>query len=155
LSKSSGIRTKAAAVHEELAKRNFARDLEFMTPLFLRSRNWTLTEAQFPILDVTFDSSAPLRLRLTCDNWDELPPAEQVFFPGLDLWNGRPTNSIFHTAGHSGHGGPFICMRGFRGYHTHGSHVNDRWANYRGRDGNNLAGLLDQLSQAWRAMVGR
>ena len=109
---------------------------------------------QFPILDASFDGAKPLRIRLTCDNWDELPPAEQVLTVDGKPWNGTSTNSIFHPNGHSAHHGPFICMRGFRGYHTHGSHVTDLWSNYRGQDGNNLPGLLDQLSRAWRTTVG-
>ena len=141
-------------MHEELAKLNFKRDVAHLTPVFLGSRNWTVNETQFPILDVTFNGTKPLRMRLACDGWDELPPAEEVLTIDGKPWSGTSTNSIFHPNGHSVHRGPFICMRGFRGYHTHGSHVNDLWSNYRGQDGNNLPGLLDQVSRAWRAMVG-
>jgi hypothetical protein len=45
-------------------------------------------------------------------------------------------------------------MRGFREYHNHPSHLNDSWEIYRGQDGMNLAGLIDQLSRAWRRAVG-
>jgi hypothetical protein len=140
-------------VHEALARVNFDRDVALLTPVFLRSRNWTLNEVQFPILDVTFSGSKTLRIRLTCDSWDELPPAEKLLTADGSQWNGKSTNSIFHSTGHSVHGGPFICMRGFRGYHTHSGHVNDHWSNYREQEGNNLPGLLDQLSRAWRNMV--
>jgi hypothetical protein len=140
-------------VHEAFAKINFDRDVALLTPTFLRSRNWTLKEVQFPILDVTFDGPKALRMRLSCDGWDELPPLEKLLTAEGTRWTGQSTNSIFHNGGHSVHGGPFICMRGFRGYHTHSSHVNDNWSNYRGQDGNNLPGLLDQLSRAWRNMV--
>jgi hypothetical protein len=142
-------------VHEELARLNFGRDIARLTPLFVKSRNWTLNQVQFPILDVTFDGANPLRIRLICDSWDELPPAEQLLTVDGKPWGGPLTASIFHPDGHSVHHGPFVCMRGFRGYHTHSSHLTDAWSNYRDPEGNNLPGLLDQLSRAWRRNVGR
>jgi hypothetical protein len=142
-------------VHETLVRHNFDQDAAILTPLFLRSRNWSINELQFPIMDVTFKGSKPVRMRLTCDNWNELPPAEKILLTDGTPWAGPTTNpSIFNLGPHSQQGGSFVCMPGFRGYHTHGSHVSDAWSNYRGKDGNNLPGLLDQLSRAWRKIMG-
>lgn len=142
-------------MHEQLARLNFEKDVALLTEVFLRSRNWTVNAHQFPILDVTFNGGKPIRIRLTCDNWNELPPAEEILLADGSPWKG-PTaaNSIFNGGPHSVRRGPFICMRGFRGYHTHGGHVSDSWENYRAQDGNNLPGLLDQVSRAWRKAMG-
>lgn len=146
---------RVVAVHEALARLNFERDVALLTPLFSRSRNWTVNEVQFPILDVTFEGRKPIRMRLRCDNWDELPPQEEILNVDGTPWTGPaiPTN-IFNTGAHDKTGRAFICMRGFRGYHTYSSHASDLWSNYRGQDGNNLLGLLDQLSRVWRTIGG-
>jgi hypothetical protein len=146
---------RAAAVHEALARSNFERDVAFLTPLFLKSRNWSINELQFPTLDVTFLGTKPLRMRLDCTDWDELPPDERILAADGSSWPGPTTNpSIFNGGPHSVRGGPFVCTAGFRGYHTHSGHTTDAWSNYRGQDGNNLVGLLDQLSRAWRKIMG-
>jgi hypothetical protein len=139
-------------VHEALAKANFERDAAFLTPRFLESRDWTVNELQFPIMDVTFNGSKPIRVRLQCDNWNEEQPLETLLKPDGTDWNGPTTtpDSIFNA----GNGRAFICMRGFRGYHLYGNHTSDLWANHKDQDGNNLPGLLDQLSAAWRRMMG-
>jgi len=141
-------------VHEALARSNFDRDVAHLTSRFLESRNWTVNELQFPILDVTFLGSHPLRMRLSCDNWDELPPNEQILNVDGSPWVGPPTSPSIFNMPHSSRRNAFICTPGFRGYHTHSSHTSDHWANYRGKDGNNLPGLLDQLSRAWRKIKG-
>lgn len=142
-------------MHEHLARLNFERDVAHLTPVFLASRRWTVNERQFPLLDVTFEGVRGLRIRLTCDGWNEFPPSEQILLPGGSAWDGPTTSgSIFNAGPHSTTGRPFVCMRGFRGYHTHNSHVADCWSNYRNQDGNSLVGLLDQLSRAWRSTMG-
>ena len=137
-------------MHEALAKANFERDVAFMSQTFLRNRDWTLNNATFPILDVTFNSAKPLRLRLHCDEWNELPPS--VWLLKLD---GSPSvpglhGPTFHMDNHPTAGRQFICMVGTREYHTHISHVADLWANHKAQDGMNLPGLLDRFNRAWR-----
>jgi hypothetical protein len=154
LLKSNGIKERVAAVHEILAKSNFDNDSKFLTPTFLASRNWILHTCEFSIIDVTFKGNRPLRVRLSCDDWDEqAPSADLLDIDGLKPAQGLP-GGIFHSDQHPNTHRPFICMRGFREYHTHPSHLGDYWATYRGQDGMNLSGLLDQLSRAWRKAVG-
>ncbi|WP_367649308.1 putative metal-binding protein [Burkholderia contaminans] len=141
---------REAVVHEALSRSKFEREVAFLTPLFLKSRGWIVNEAVFPVLDITFSGTRSLRLKLDCAEWDELPPAA-VLLDGL----GQPLQppipgGIFHGGPHSRKAGPFICMRGFREYHTHDSHLHDVWSTYRGEDGNGLIGLLDQVSRTWR-----
>ena len=145
---------KVAAVHEALAKANFDADAAILTDVFLRSRNWTLNKLEFPIMDVTFEGSRPLRMRLTCNDWNELPPAAEILNPDGTDYKGESRTGIFNMSAHPQTGRHFICMRGFREYHTHTSHVADLWDTYRNQDGNNLPGLLDQLSRAWRSTMG-
>lgn len=144
-------------MHEALAKVKFDRDVQFLSPIFVSSRDWKLHTCVFPTIDVTFNGTRPLRVRLTCDDWNELAPAAELLKPdGLgpaDNLKGVP-GGRFHADLHPGTHRPFICMRGFREYHTHPSHLNDSWATYREQDGMNLPGLLDQLSRAWRKAVG-
>lgn len=141
-------------MHEALARANFEKDAALLTPVFLRSRNWTVNELQFPIMDVTFNGPHPIRIRLQCDNWNELPPLESILNADGSEWKGPATNPSIFNYGHEITRKAFVCMRGFRGYHTHGGHASDLWDNYRAEDGNNLPGLLDQLSSAWRKIKG-
>lgn len=141
-------------MHEALARANFLRDVELLSPLFLRSRGWTLNEASFPVLDVTFESEKPLRVRLQCDEWNDLPPSVQLLNPdGSERTTELPLPT-FHLDKHPTTGRPFICMVGSREYHTHTSHVTDLWANYKSQDGMNLPGLLDRFNRAWRKAMG-
>ncbi len=154
LLKLSGTKRKVAVVHEILAKANFDREAGFITPILAANRNWELHTCEFPIIEVTFNGSRPLRVRLTCDDWDEQPPSAELLDPdGVKPAQGLP-GGIFHADLHPKTQRPFICMRGFREYHTHPSHLNDFWDTYRGQDGMTLAGLIDQLSRAWRKAVG-
>lgn len=142
-------------MHELLAKANFDRDVKLLSPHFLAAQNWLLHSADFPIIDVTFLGGKPLRVKLQCDQWPELPPAAELLAPdGIAPARGLP-GGVFHPDAHAQTQKPFVCMRGFREYHTHPSHLNDHWATYRAEDGMNLPGLLAQLSRSWRKAVGR
>lgn len=137
-------------MHESLARANFLRDVELLSPLFLRSRGWTLNEASFPVLDVTFESEKPLRVRLQCDEWNDSPPSVQLLKPDGSEWESGLPGPTFHQDKHAITGRTFICMVGSREYHTHVSHVTDHWINYKNQDGMNLPGLLDRFNRAWR-----
>jgi len=145
---------REAAVHEAASKLKFERDVAIFTETFLRSRNWSLHEVRCPILDVTFNGKRAFRIRLSCDQWNELPPSAEILqADGWDFKNPPPT-AIINASAHPTTGKVFICMRGFREFHTHPGHRTEHWANYRDEDGNNLPGLLDQVCHAWRTGVG-
>lgn len=137
-------------MHEALARANFVRDVELLSPLFLHNRGWTLNEANFPVLDITFESEKPLRVRLQCDEWNDLPPSVQLLKPDGSEWVAGLPGSTFHQDKHPITSKTFICMVGSREYHTHTSHITDHWANYKNQDGMNLPGLLDRFNRAWR-----
>lgn len=142
-------------MHSALAKIHFDQNLEAMTARFLENRGWVVHERQFPTLDVSFLATRILRVRLTCDHWNEIPPAAELLNADGTPMIERLPGGVFNASAHPSTGKPFICMRGFREYHTHPSHVADVWDTYRDQDGMNLPGLLDQLSRAWRKGVGR
>jgi Predicted metal binding domain len=145
-------------VLEAFCKAAFDRDVERIDPRSARIWGWTILESKFPILDVVFEhaSAAPLRLRLQCDNWDELPPSIALLDrAGNRLMQAPPdVGSVFNPGPHPTVGYPFVCMRGVREYHTHFSHVNDYWDNYRGQPGMDLGGIVQQLWRAWKKAVG-
>lgn len=136
-------------MHETLSRLNFDGDAEFLTEQLARVHGWTIHSKAYPVIDVTFHGSRSLRVRLTCDDWPEKPPSAEL----MDA-NGNPPlglpGGVFHQDLHPETKKPFVCMRGFREYHTHSSHLTDHWETYKGQDGMNLPGLLAQLSHAWK-----
>jgi hypothetical protein len=131
----------------------FEEDVAPLTPELARRRGWILHALEFPTIDCSFTESGrtTLRLRLTCDDWNDLPPAV-----GLLAADGSPLatllpnpTGVFNPGPHSLTNRPFVCMRGAREYHTHPSHVADLWENLRGHPNYTLGGILTQLWRAW------
>jgi len=145
------------AVLKALSKATFERDVGRIDGRSARSYNWRILESHFPILDVVFDhATAPaLRLRLTCDDWDELPPSIELLDESGNHLRSAPPNGggVFNASLHDITGRPFVCMRGAREYHTHQSHTSDLWDNYRGKSGMDLGGIVLQLWRAWKKAV--
>lgn len=141
-----------------LSKAAFDRDVGRIDPRSVQMRDWRIIEADHPVLDVLFGhaSAAPLRLRLVCDDWDEIPPSIQLLDKDGNFLTTAPPNggNVFNPGGHPATGRPFVCMRGAREYHTHVSHTSDLWDNYRGQSGMDLGGIVFQLWQAWKRSVG-
>lgn len=142
-------------MHPELSKAYFDDEVVLLTPAFLKAKRWALHSSTYPVLDVEFFGVEPLRLRMICDGWPELPPqGELLTSAGAYLTTGVP-GGVFNPSSHPATGRPFICMRGFREFHTHPSHQNETWDSYRGQEGMNLVGLLSQISSAWRKAKGK
>ncbi|MFO1144405.1 MAG: putative metal-binding protein [Amaricoccus sp.] len=143
---------------EALSRAAFSRDVGRIHARSARLYGWTILESGYPLLDVLFDhaTAVPVRLRLTCTDWDELPPAIELLDAG-----GRPVvevppnaGGVFNSGPHPITGRPFVCMRGAREYHAHESHTTDSWDNYRGISGMDLGGIVLQLWRAWKRSVG-
>ncbi|WP_026221504.1 putative metal-binding protein [Ancylobacter sp. FA202] len=149
---------------EALSRGAFDRELALLDDRLIARRGWTVLTAQFPVLDVVFNhhSRVPVRLRFTCDGWDDQPPAIEILTAdGQHIPSTREPGSpyeyvftgsmsIFNSGPHEQHTRPFICMRGSRDYHNHSGHSADHWDNYRGQSGNGLLGLLEQLWRVWK-----
>lgn len=142
---------------EALSRVAFERDVGRLDRRTAEKFGWTIVTAEYPILDVIFNhaTAMPLRLRLTCVDWDELPPSiELLDAAGQHLDKAPPhAGNVFHGGPHPSTGKPFVCMRGSREYHTHPNHLTDYWANYRGKSGIDLLGILSQLWRAWKRSV--
>jgi hypothetical protein len=145
-------------MHEALSKAIFEKDVGRIDPRLLQHRNWRIISSAFPIFDVIFGHprAAPLRIRLDCPDWDDLPPSVSLLSEDGTKLTAAPPNigNVFNGGPHPATGAAFVCMRGAREYHIHSSHVNDLWDNYRRRPGMDLLGLLDQLWHAWKGAVG-
>jgi len=143
-----------AVAHELLVRRLVEDELKVLTPHFMDVKGWELNNSEFPNLDVTIHGSRSLRIRMNYEDWPDRPPsAELMEVTGEVLNVGQFT--IFNMSAHPTTGRPFICMRGFHEYHIHPSHLDVAWENHRREDGNNLIGLLEQVSRAWRKMYPR
>lgn len=137
-------------MHEALARANFERDVAALGDVSAARLKVIVYERSYPILDVTIEHSKPLRLRFQGDGFDEMPPAITILKPDGTPWTDPLPGGVFNGGPHSVKNGPFICMRGSREYHTHDSHMNDNWDNYRGQDGMGIVGILMQLAAVWR-----
>lgn len=147
------VRVKAAAdMNEALSKDLFDKDLSGVSSRLLLLRNWKIYTQQFPILDVGFraEKRPELRIRIIATNWND-EPASVELCDGDGSFLSKvpqiPGSSLFNNGPHPATGRPFICMIGTREYHTHPSHINDDWENFKTKS--TLAGLLTQLWNAW------
>lgn len=143
---------------EALARGAFERDVALIDARAAAARGWEVKTVVYPVLDIVFTHpvAKPLRLKFTCEDWDDRPPSI-----GLLEADGTPlltkpqnTDGQFHPGGHPNTGRPFVCMRGALEYHTHPQHAADVWDNYRGRPGMDLGGIVFQLWRVWRRSVG-
>lgn len=141
-----------------LSQTAFDRDIACIDSRAAKLYGWEIVEVRYPTFDVIFQhaSAAPLRLRLTCHDWDELPPTiDLLSADGTPLTTAPPNvGGVFHPGPHDNTGRPFVCMRGAREYHTHVSHTSDLWDNYRGQSGLDLGGIVLQLWRCWKRAVG-
>ncbi|HVS53590.1 MAG TPA: hypothetical protein VHD62_14640 [Opitutaceae bacterium] len=130
----------------------FDRDVSVI-PRFAQLRGWTVHRIEFPVVDVTFveEGRKPLRVRLVAKEWDELPPSIELLAPNGEFLqvNQTPAQGIFNPNAHGNTGRPFVCMIGTLEYHTHGSHINDHWENYRRQANRGLTDLLGQIWNGW------
>jgi hypothetical protein len=137
-------------VHEALARANFEQDVADLGDVAVSRYDLIVNERAYPILDVTIRHSRQLRLRMRADDWDDQPPSIELLNPDGSAFTDRLPGGIFHQGPHPATGRPFICMRGSREFHTHSSHLNESWAQYRGQDGMGLIGILMQIATTWR-----
>jgi hypothetical protein len=145
-------------VLKALSNAAFDRDVGRIDSRSARIYDWTILQASYPTLDIIFNHSSakPLRLRLDCTDWDELPPSIELLDANGKHLTGAPPNigNVYNGSAHPNTGRPFVCMRGAREYHTHSSHTSDLWDNYRDTSGMDLGGIVVQLWRAWKRSVG-
>jgi hypothetical protein len=144
-------------VNDLASKALFDAAVEKLSAELLKIRGWTLNSKDYPVLDVTFVKDVNKgRVRMLCDNWDELPPSIAFLDPvsGAELQAvARDAAGVINNSAHPLTGRPFICSPGSREYHTHESHVADVWDNYKNKPGFDLGGILTKTWRAWKKSV--
>jgi hypothetical protein len=140
-------------MHPAAARAKFDHDVAQLSPALAQRRLWVFHTLAFPLIDCSFTGEArtQLRLRLHCDDWNDLPPEVSLHAADgtpLTVLSPNPTN-VFHNGPHPTTNRPFICMAGTREYHTHPSHLNDLWEARKGHSNFDLGGILTQIWNAW------
>lgn len=145
-------------MHPAAAKALFDQEVANFTPMLAARRSWLFHALNFPLIDCSFTAAGRTtsRLRMQCDDWDDLPPAISLHNADGSLLTTVPRNptGVFHVGPHPLTKRPFVCMRGVREYHTHPSHVADPWENLKGKSSYSLGGILTQVWHAWQKGSG-
>lgn len=141
-------------MHPAAAKALFEEETANFTEALATRRGWIFHALDFPVIDCSFTATGlrTIRLRMHCDNWNDLPPAITLHNADgsfLTTMSNNPTG-VFNMGPHPSTGKPFVCMKGAREYHTHPSHVSDAWESLKGNSSYSLGGILTQLWHAWR-----
>ena len=137
-------------MHEVLARRKFDGDVASLNDILVRTSRVTVHSRTFPVLDLTFEHTTPLRLQLIATDWNEAPPSVVLLNLDGSTCSTPMPGGIFNQGPHPSTGKPFVCMRGTLEYHTHESHINEVWDQYKGTDGMDLVGIALQIGNAWR-----
>jgi hypothetical protein len=122
----------------EIAKIKVQRETNLFLekPELWETQGWEFAEIKFPFLKITFNGE--IAIVVNCRNYDLLPPS--VYYANPTNFTPLSYQEIKKTVKKSGRlilddhpitHLPFICMQGFWEYHTHTSHLNDQWQNYK------------------------
>lgn len=143
-------------MNREISERLFLAETRFCeNEKLLASRRWVVVVRTYPVVEVQFsaDGRSTVRARAVCDDWDDVPPSVDL----LDA-EGTPLakfpqgigHSVFNNSAHPRTGRPFLCVPGIREYHEHGSHLSDKWDNYKNKKSDyDLGGILTRVWDAW------
>jgi len=141
-------------MHPQLCAARFDKDLAGITPELCELRGWTVFCKEYPLFDVGFTSpkGAQLRLQVKADDWDATPASFTLLKWDGTFMTAAPASkkNIFNSSNHRYTGRIFICIRGTREYHTHESHVGEKWELLRGKPEYRLGELVTQIWNGWR-----
>jgi hypothetical protein len=141
-------------MHPAASKARFEEEVANFSSSLAARRGWTFHSLDYPLIDCSFAMNArtPIRLRLTCDDWNDRPPSITLHVIDGTLITAAPTNpsGIFHPSPHPVTSRYFVCMRGTREYHTHPSHVGDSWDALKNGSSFTLGGILTQVWSGWQ-----
>jgi hypothetical protein len=145
-------------MHLIAAKLLFMEDVATLSPALAERRGWIFHAIEYPLIDCAFiaPQRTPIRLRFTCDEWNDRPPSISFHAADGAALTVLPPNrtGVFHQGPHPITNRPFICMRGAREYHIHPSHVGDPWEPLKGHSSYTLGSILTQLWNAWQKGSG-
>lgn len=145
-------------MHPLASSLSFDDDVGRWPPDIAAKRGWIVHWLEYPVIDVEFTAPGrtPLRLRLDASHWDDEPPRIALLdSSGTYLATAPQTPaSIFHPGPHPNTGRPFVCMAGVWEFHTHSSHLNTPWDQYRGKPNYGISEILTQIWNGWRKGTG-
>ena len=136
------------------------RSLSTEAAAYASLRGWNIVVTTYPVLAVVFRHSRSTReieFRFTCDDWDELPPGLSLHHPngGEELtWAEWPRGGWDAHQAHTSTGKPFLCLTGLREYHTHQSHLGNKWENYRLSGSYRLRDIVDRVHRRFEDTGG-
>lgn len=136
------------------------RALETDAAAYASKKGWKVIAASYPMLAVVLRHSKSRReieFRFDCHDWDELPPSLTLHHPegGSELsWEEWPQGEWSVLKSHPSTSKPFLCLPGIREYHTHSSHLSDRWEGYRLRGSYGLLDIVDRVHQRFEDSNG-
>lgn len=146
----------------EVSRRKFDADIQALqgdAAAYAAARGWTVVSTAYPVLGVLLvhpRSKRGIEFRFTCDQWDELAPSLALHnaSDGRELsWKEWPQGG-WAAGEHPNTGKPFLCLPGIREYHTHPSHIDDKWEGYRLRGSYRLRDIIDRVQQKFEAADG-
>lgn len=144
---------EVVAMNRALSQALFEREANALNSArLLELRNWMINGITFPVIDITFSQPDrnSFRVRLLCNDWNEQPPSVELLSADGSYLEKLPSGSgVLNSGLHGNTGRPFICTPGTLEYHTHPSHLQDSWENYKGKSSFDLGGLLTQIWNAW------
>ena len=127
---------------------------------YVSAKGWKIVESTYPVLAVVLRHSRSTReieFRFSYDDWDELPPSLSLHHPngGEELtWEEWPKGGWDAHKAHTSTGRPFLCLTGLREYHTHQSHLRNKWGSYRHRGTYRLRDIVDRVQQRFEDTDG-
>lgn len=122
-------------------------------PDLAASRGWNLHRLEFPVIDCEFTAAGrtPMRLYFDFTGWDDEPPSVSLRSSAGEVLSSLPQGlpNVFNNSAHQNTGKPFVCMAGSREFHTHQSHLNERWEQFRRKPGFDIGDIVHKLWSAW------
>lgn len=136
------------------------RSLQIEAAAFVCAKSWRIASAIYPVLAVVLRHrrcGREIEFRFACNDWDELPPSLSLHDPddGREFsWSDWPKGGWTVHASHPSTGKPFLCLPGIREYHTHPSHLCDKWEGYRLRRTHRLRDIVNRVDQRFSDSEG-
>lgn len=147
----------APFVNRELSERLFLAETGFCeNRKLMETRGWVVLVRAYPTLDVQFsaEGKATIRMRALCEDWDDLPPSVELLDEAgtpLPRFPQGIGHSVFNNSAHPRTKRAFLCIPGIREYHEHGSHLSDKWDNYRNKKSDyDLGAIVTRIWDAWK-----
>jgi Predicted metal binding domain len=140
----------------EVSKLKFEREKERIFGEgneFAKANGWDIVGFTYPNAEIIFThpkSGRRVGFRFNCSNWDETSPSLSLFDPETKEelpWARWPQEGWSAGDRHSVTGKPFLCLPGIHEYHIHESHLNDHWANLKGKLSYSLPHIFARVQQ--------